>query len=118
MKINIEQIEKLQDKIFNLLMSNPDMELGEINDCRDAAKELVEQWIEESKPPIKKAAYELIEKTDFLGDVWYSINKNSQYVGQSSTKNLSEAEEMLEKLISFKSSEPIINVLKTIEIDE
>jgi hypothetical protein len=35
--------------IYDLLMSNPDMGLGEINECQEAAKELVYQWIESNQ---------------------------------------------------------------------
>jgi len=35
--------------ISDLLMSNPDMELGEINECQEAAQELVYQWIESNQ---------------------------------------------------------------------
>lgn len=118
MKINTLHIEKLQNKIFDLLMSNPDMGLGDMNDCRDVAGELVWEWVKESEPKPEKVVYELLEKTELQGDVWYYIHKNGSYVDQSSTRNLVEAEEMLEKFTSGKHSEPIINVLKTIEVNE
>mgnify|MGYP001172366938 CR=1 FL=1 len=118
MKINTLHIEKLQNKIFDLLMSNPDVGLGEVNDCRDAAAELVGEWLKELNPKPEKVVYELLERKELQGDVWYYIHKNGSYVGESSTRNLVEAEEMLQKFTSGKPSEPIINVLKTIEIDE
>lgn len=118
MKINTLHIEKLQNKIFDLLMSNPDVGLEEMNDCRDAAKELVWEWIKESEPKPTKAVYELIEKIDLQGESVYYIIKNNSFIDGTFTRKLSEAEEMLQKFTSGKPSEPIINVLKTIEIDE
>ena len=118
MKINTLHIEKLQLKIYNLLMSNPDMGLGEVNDCRDAAAELIGEWLKELDPKPEKVVYELLERTELQGDVWYYIHKNGSYVDQSTTRNLAEAEEMLEKFFSGKPSEPFIIVLKTIEVNE
>lgn len=39
------QIENLRTMIYNLLISNPDVGMGEIGECRDAADELVNEWI-------------------------------------------------------------------------
>lgn len=42
------QIEALKAKIYGLLMANPDMDMGDMNDCKDAANELVSEWIDEN----------------------------------------------------------------------
>jgi hypothetical protein len=64
------------------------------------------------------AKYELLEKTEVNGEVWYFIRKDEDYVNNSYSKNLAEVEEMLEQLKSGKPSKPIIKILKTIEVDE
>jgi len=47
--MNQNQIKSLIQAISDLLMSNPDMGLGEINECQEAAKELVYQWMESNQ---------------------------------------------------------------------
>ena len=47
--MNQNQIENLKQAIYDLLMSHPDMGLGEINECQEAAQELVYQWMEENQ---------------------------------------------------------------------
>jgi len=64
------------------------------------------------------AKYELIEKTEVNGQVWYHIKKDGDHVNESYTTKLQEAEKMLEELVKGKPSEPIIKILKTIEVDE
>ena len=34
--------------LYNLLISSPEVGLGEIGECEDAAKETVNNWIEEN----------------------------------------------------------------------
>jgi hypothetical protein len=62
--------------------------------------------------------YELVEKTEINGQVWYKIVKNGAYVSDSYTQDYKEAIRLLDQLVIGKPSEPIIKVLKTIEIDE
>lgn len=62
--------------------------------------------------------YELVEKTEINGEVWYLIRKDGYYVSDSVTRKLEEAETMLSKLEQGKPSEPIFKTLKTIELDE
>ena len=62
--------------------------------------------------------YELIEKTEVNGNVWYKIIKDGVYVSDSYTQNFKEASKLLDKLVSGKPSEPIIKVIKTIEVNE
>ncbi len=42
------QIEALKAKIYGLLMANAEMDMGDMNDCKDAANELVSEWIDEN----------------------------------------------------------------------
>jgi hypothetical protein len=65
------------------------------------------------------AKYELMEKTENNGDVWYYIRKDEGFsVENSWTKILKDAEKMLEQIHRGKPAEPIIKILKTIEVDE
>ena len=65
------------------------------------------------------AKYELMEKTENNGEVWYYIRKEDGLsVTNSWTTRLEKAEEMFRELEEGKSSEPIIKVLKTIEVNE
>jgi len=65
------------------------------------------------------AKYELMEKTEINGDVWYYIRKDEGFsVEQSWTLSLEKAEKMLEQLQETKNSAPIFKVLKTIEVNE
>jgi hypothetical protein len=62
--------------------------------------------------------YELIKKTDTNGDVGYFLKKNGKYVDKSFTFKIEEVEKMLEEFINGKPTEPIIEILKTIEVNE
>lgn len=42
------QRKALEDKIYNLLMANPEMGMGEMGECREAAERLVSEWLEEN----------------------------------------------------------------------
>lgn len=64
------------------------------------------------------AKYELMEKTEPNGQVWYHIRKDDNHVDGSYTRDLKEAEKNLEELINGKPTEPINKILKTIEVDE
>jgi hypothetical protein len=64
------------------------------------------------------AKYELMEKTEPNGAVWYHIRKNDNHVDGSYTRELEEAEKNLEELLNGKPTEPIIKILKTIEVNE
>ena len=48
-QINHYSAQSLIQAISDLLMSNPDMGLGEINECQEAAQELVYQWMESNQ---------------------------------------------------------------------
>jgi DNA-directed RNA polymerase specialized sigma subunit len=65
------------------------------------------------------AKYELMERTENNGELWYFIRKDDGFsVSNSWTKNLEDAEKMFKELEQGKSSEPTTIILKTIEIDE
>jgi|TARA_R110000868_G_scaffold215159_1_gene465258 hypothetical protein len=64
------------------------------------------------------AKYELVEKTEINGEVWYLIRKDGYYVSDSVTRKLEQAETMLSRLEQGTPSEPIFKTLKTIEVDE
>jgi hypothetical protein len=63
--------------------------------------------------------YELMERTENNGELWYFIRKDDGFsVSNSWTKNLEDAEKMFKELEQGKSSEPSTIVLKTIEVNE
>lgn len=64
------------------------------------------------------AKYELIKKTENNGEVWYCINKDGLHVSNSYTRDLQTALAQLDEYEKGKPSEPIVQVLKTIEVDE
>ena len=65
------------------------------------------------------AKYELMEKTENNGDVWYYIRKDDGFsVENSWTKNLQDAEKMFQQIQKGKPTEPIIKILKTIEVND
>ena len=64
------------------------------------------------------AKYEIVERTEVNGQVWYHIRKNDDHVEGTFTRELEEAEKNLEELLKGKPTEPIIKILKTIEVDE
>jgi hypothetical protein len=65
------------------------------------------------------AKYELMEKTENNGDVWFYIRKDEGFsVENSWTKDLQYAEKMLEQIQKGKPADPIIKILKTIEVNE
>jgi hypothetical protein len=64
------------------------------------------------------AKYEIVERTEVNGQVWYHIRKDDDHVEGSFTRELEEVEKNLEELINGKPTEPIIKILKTIEVDE
>jgi hypothetical protein len=63
------------------------------------------------------AKYELIKKTEVNGAVWYHITKDGEHVNETWTQSIVEANEMFSEVENTKL-EPIIEILKTYEIDE
>jgi hypothetical protein len=65
------------------------------------------------------AKYQLMQKTENNGEVWYYILKeNGMSVNNSWTMKLENAEKMFEEIQKGKPTEPIIKILKTIEVNE
>ena len=64
------------------------------------------------------AKFELVKKTENNGEVWYTIRKDGNYVSNSSTRDFEMACEMLESFKKGKQSEPIIEIIESIEVDE
>jgi hypothetical protein len=65
------------------------------------------------------AKYELMEKTENNGDVWYYIRKDEGFsVENSWTKILQDAEKMFEQIQKGKPADPIIKILKTTEVND
>jgi hypothetical protein len=64
------------------------------------------------------AKYELMERTEVNGQVWYHIRKDNDHIEGTFTRELKEAEKNLEELVNGKPNEPIIKILKTIEVDD
>ena len=65
------------------------------------------------------AKYQLMQKTENNGEVWYYILKEDGFsVNNSWTMTLEKAEEMFEEIQKGKPIEPIIKILKTIEVNE
>ena len=65
------------------------------------------------------AKYELMQKTENNGDVWYYIRKDDGFsVENSWTKILEDAEKMFEQIQKGKPAEPIIQILKTIQVND
>jgi hypothetical protein len=62
--------------------------------------------------------YELVKKTEINGDVWYHITKDGIHVNETYTKNLEEAESLFNEFVKGKPSEPIIEIIKTLEIND
>jgi len=62
--------------------------------------------------------YELVQETELNGQVWYKIFQDGSYVYGTLTRNLEEATSNLEAFANGKQSTPIIQIIKTIEVDE
>jgi hypothetical protein len=48
-RITAAQQRSLEDAIYNLLMENPDMDMGDMGNCREASETLVNNWINQYK---------------------------------------------------------------------
>jgi len=64
------------------------------------------------------AKYELIKKTEVNGSIWYHITKDGDHVNETWTQNIDEATEMFGEIEKNMILEPIIEILKTLEIDD
>jgi hypothetical protein len=64
------------------------------------------------------AKYELFKKIDIDGDTSFHIRKDGEYIYGSFTRLEEEAQDMLERFTSGTPTEPIIELIKTIETNE
>ncbi len=46
--ITERQYDSLKDKIYSLLISNDEMDMGDMGNCMDAASNLVTEWMDEN----------------------------------------------------------------------
>lgn len=47
--ITADQRQALEDSIYNTLISNPDVGMGEMGECRDTAEQIVSEWIQNNQ---------------------------------------------------------------------
>lgn len=62
--------------------------------------------------------YELVKKTEINGDVWYHITKDAEHIDNTYTKELEEAEKLFDKIVDGYLTEPTIEILKTLKIQD
>jgi hypothetical protein len=61
---------------------------------------------------------ELVKETKPTGVITYSIQKDGQYVTNTATYDLEQAEGFFKDIINGAATETIIETIKTIELDE
>jgi hypothetical protein len=64
------------------------------------------------------AKYELEERTELNGQVWYHIKKDDIHVDDTYTQDFNQALEFFDSFKNGKQNKPIIKILKTIDINE
>lgn len=47
-KLTTTQVASLESKIYDLLIQNPEMDMGDMGNCTEAASDLVANWIQEN----------------------------------------------------------------------
>ena len=62
--------------------------------------------------------YELVKKTEIDGKVWYHITKDGEHIDKTYTRELDEANELLDKIVQGYLPETKIEILKTLEIHD
>lgn len=62
--------------------------------------------------------YELVKKTEIDGEVWYHITKDGDHVNETYTRDLEAANELFDKIANGNSSEPTIEIIKTLTIND
>ena len=96
-----------------------EIEWEEIKRDIEQENQIEEEQINKQIKQTIMAKYQLMEKTENNGEVWYYILKeNGMSVNNSWTMTLEKAEEMFEEIQKGKPTEPIIKILKTIEVNE
>jgi len=94
-------------------------EWEEIKKDIEQENQIEEEQINKQIKQTIMAKYQLMEKTENNGEVWYYILKeDGMSVNNSWTLKLEKAEEMFEEIQKGKPTEPIIKILKTIEVNE
>ena len=74
------QIKSLEDKIYDKLMENPEMGMGEMGECRDEASRIVDDWMEEnSVHDMDEKLKELQDKMDTVYSTLTNWNKTGRY---------------------------------------
>jgi hypothetical protein len=61
---------------------------------------------------------ELVKETKPTGVITYSIQKDGQYVTNTATYDLEQAEGFFKDIINGGATETIIETIKTIEVDD
>jgi|TARA_R110000822_G_scaffold46568_2_gene123793 hypothetical protein len=64
------------------------------------------------------AKYELKKRTETDGEISYHILKDDRYVDKSFARNIEDAERLFNEFVNGKPSEPIIETIKEIEVNE
>ena len=96
-----------------------DIEWEEIKKDIEQENQIEEEQINKQIKQTIMKKYQLMQKTENNGEVWYYILKEDGFsVNNSWTMTLEKAEEMFEEIQKGKPIEPIIKILKTIEVNE
>ena len=64
------------------------------------------------------AKYELKKRTENNGEISYHILKDNKYVDNSFARTIEDAEKLFNEFVNGKPSEPIIETIKEIEVNE
>jgi hypothetical protein len=64
------------------------------------------------------AKYELKKRTETDGEISYHILKDNRYVDKSFARTIEDAEKLFNEFVNGKPTEPIIETIKTIDIDD
>ena len=96
-----------------------DIEWEEIKKDIEQENQIEEEQINKQIKQTIMKKYKLMQKTENNGEVWYYILKEDGFsVNNSWTKILENAEKMFDEIEKGKPTEPIIKILKTIEVNE
>lgn len=87
MKLTDKSRELLESKIYETLMSNPENGLGEMGDCRDEAKRIVDEWIEE-EDGIEHPIVSFLNAYILVWDEFNNSPAYTEYFGGTLTKML------------------------------
>lgn len=62
--------------------------------------------------------FELLEEKEINGNVWYKIFQDGSYVAGTLTRNLEDANYMLDEFANGKPTTSFVKTIKTIEVKE